>query len=141
MTIPIEAAEEIEFARIFERLEKAFNISQAEVARALRVERSYVSMLIKGKRTPHLRTLESMRDLEKKMIAASASEMAAASEGDSELRRLFSQLTELERTDPASFAAAKRVIESLSSVSSKPASAASNLFKKDVASVTNPGTK
>ena len=133
----MKTAEQIEFAEIFERLEKEFNMSKADVARALRIERSYVSMLIKGQRTPHIRTLESMRELEKKMLTERGSETGV--EGESELNRLFNQLTELERTDRAMFAAAKRMIEALAPVSSKPASASSKLLKKAAASVRKPG--
>jgi transcriptional regulator with XRE-family HTH domain len=135
---PVKTAEQIEFTEIFERLEKEFNVSKAEVARALRVERSYVSMLIKGQRTPHIRTLESMRELEKKMFAGRIPETAA---GESELNRIFNQLAELERTNRDKFEVAKRVIESLAPVSSKPASASSRLLKKAAASVRTPDPK
>jgi transcriptional regulator with XRE-family HTH domain len=135
----VKTAEQIEFAEIFERLEKAFNLSKADVARALRIERSYVSMLIKGQRTPHLRTLESMRELEKKMLAGRSSEIAE--EGGSELNRLFIRLTKLERTDPVTFAGVKRVIESLVPASSKPTSVSSRLLKKAAASVSKPDPK
>ena len=142
VNIPIKTAEQIEFAEIFERLEKAFNMSKAEVARALLIERSYVSMLIKGQRTPGSRTLESMRVLEKKMLAERTSEMSEkAAEGGSELNRLFNQLTELERTDRATFTVARKMIESLAPVSSKPASASSKLLKKAADSVRKPDSK
>lgn len=133
-----KTVEQIEFAEIFGRLEKEFNVSKAEVARALRIERSYVSMLIKGQRTPHIRTLESMRELEKKMFAGKTLETSA---GDSELNRIFNQLAELERTNRDKFEVAKRVIESLTPVSSKPASASSRLLKKAAASVRTPDPK
>lgn len=139
MNTPVKTVGQIEFAAIFDRLEKEFNLSKAEVARALLIERSYVSMLIKGQRTPHIRTLESMRELEKKMLAGRASE--SGTEGESVLNRLHSILTELERTDRASFTVAKRVIESLAPVSSKPASASSKLLKKAAASVRKAGSE
>lgn len=142
MNTPIKTAEQIEFAEIFERLEKAFNMSKAEVARALLIERSYVSMLIKGQRTPRIRTLESMRELEKKMLAERTSEMSErAAEDGSVLNRLFNQLTELERTDRATFTVARKMIESLAPVSSKPASASSKLLKKAADSVRKPDSK
>lgn len=146
MSILVKTAEQIEFAEIFERLEKAFNISQSQVARALRVERSYISMLVKGKRTPRIRTLEDMRDLEKSMQAAqiaASGETEAAGKGESasRLNRILLQLSELERTDPATFAVAARMIESLAPVSSKPASAASRLLNKAAAGVSKPDSK
>jgi hypothetical protein len=57
-------AGQIEFAVIFERLARDFKMTKGAVARVLRVERSYVTMLVSGKRTPHIRVLEAMRELE-----------------------------------------------------------------------------
>jgi transcriptional regulator with XRE-family HTH domain len=135
----VKTAEQIEFAAIFARLEKALDISRAEVARALRVERSYISMLINGQRTPRGRLLEDMRELEKEMLAGRSTK--PATEGESELNRVFNQLRTLERTEPAKFEAARLMIQSLVPVNSKPASAASKLLKKASASVRKPGPK
>ena len=89
MNTPVLTAGQIEFAGIFERLERDFKIRRADVARALLIERSYVSMLINGQRTPHIRTLESMRELEKRLLAGRHLE---AAEPDTELSRVFQQL-------------------------------------------------
>jgi integrase len=62
--IPVIKAGQNEFADIFWRLERDFKMTKAAVARSLRIERSYVTILINGKRTPHIRTLETMREFE-----------------------------------------------------------------------------
>ena len=138
MNTPVLTAGQIEFAEIFDRLEKQFKISKAAVARALRIERSYVSMLINGQRTPHIRTLEAMRELEKRMMAGRGPEPAG--EEETEFNRICKQLAVLEKTDRTKFEVAKTVIESLAPApaGSKPAAAAaaaSKLLKKAAASV------
>jgi len=125
----VKTPEQIEFAEIFERLEKEFNTSKADVARALTIERSYVSMLIKGQRTPHLRTLQAMRDFEKRLRIGRDTAPAPGSP-EEELNRLYQQLAALERNDKPNFEVAKKVIQSLAPPSLKPASGAGRLLKK-----------
>ena len=139
MNTPVLTAGRLEFEEIFKRLERDFKITRAAVARALLIERSYVTMLINGQRTPHIRLLEDMRELEKEMLAGRSTK--TATEGESELNRVFNQLRTLERTEPAKFEAARLMIQSLVPVNSKPASAASKLLKKASASVRKPGPK
>ena len=52
MNTPTSSPEQIEFAQIFERLAKDFDMTKADVARALLINRSYVSMLVEGQREP-----------------------------------------------------------------------------------------
>ena len=132
MNTPILTAGQLEFVEIFERLEREFKISKAAVARALRIERSYVSMLISGKRTPHIRILESMREFEKRMLAGR--ETQAPAEEESELNQLIKLIKLLEQNDPTKFQAIKVVVDALAKTSSKTAAAASKLLKKTAAS-------
>ena len=106
-----KTAEQIEFAEIFERLEKEFEQSQADVARALRLERSYISMLLKGTRNPALRTIEDMRALEKRLRAVA--EGLEPEVRSNELEDLVNRLAAMERQDKATFETARRVIQSL----------------------------
>ncbi len=138
MNTPVITAGQIEFAEIFERLERDFKISKAAVARALRIERSYVSMLIKGQRTPHIRVLQDMREYEKRLVSGRDPESA---EEDTELNRIVQQLKTLEQYDRPKFEAAKQVVASLAQTSSKPAVAASKLLKKAAASVRKPASR
>ena len=64
MNGPVLTAGQIEFAEIFERLARDFKMTKGAVAHALRVERSYVTMLVSGKRIPPIRMLEAIRELE-----------------------------------------------------------------------------
>lgn len=130
MNTPVITAGQVEFAEIFERIERDFKISKAAVARALRIERSYVSMLIKGQRTPHMRVLQDMRELEKRLVAGRDPE---ASEEDTELSRIVQLLKTLEQYDRPKFEVAKQVVASLAQTSSKPASAASKRSRKSAA--------
>jgi len=114
-------------------------MTKASVARALRVQRSYVTMLIHGDRTPHIRTLESMRALEKTLRAGGNPEGPA--EEDTELNRIFKQLRMLEQNDRPKFEAVKQVVDSMTQASSKSAVAASRLLKKASASVHKPVSK
>jgi transcriptional regulator with XRE-family HTH domain len=106
-----------EFTDIFWRLEYDFKMTKAAVARALRIERSYVTMLINGKRAPSIRTLEAMRKLEIDLKAGCDKNDAA--EGDNELNRLIRQLKTLKETDPPTFQVAKQVVDSLAQTSSQ----------------------
>jgi transcriptional regulator with XRE-family HTH domain len=124
---PVITAGQVEFAEIFERIERDFKISKAAVARALRIERSYVSMLIKGQRTPHMRVLQDMRELEKRLLAGRDPEGA---EEDTELSRIVQQIKILEQHDRPKFEAVKQVVASLVQTSSKPAAAATKRGKK-----------
>jgi len=125
----VKTPEQIEFAEIFERLERDFQISKADVARALTVERSYVSMLIKGQRTPHLRMLQAMRDFEKRLQAGRETAPPAVSDED-EVNRLYHQIVAMKQHDPSNFEVVKKVIETLAPASSKTASGAGRLLKK-----------
>jgi transcriptional regulator with XRE-family HTH domain len=115
---PVLTAEQIEFAEIFERLERDFKMTKAAVSRALHIERSYVTMLIKGQRTPRIRTLEAMRELEKRQRVGD--DESGAPEGDNELHQLFHQLKTLKDTDPPTFQVAKRVLVALVLTGSQP---------------------
>ena len=125
----VKTPEQIEFAEIFERLEKTHQITKADVARALTIERSYVSMLIQGQRTPHLRTLQAMREYEQRLQRERQTAPAPGSPQE-ELHRLSHLLATMERHDRTSFEAAKKVIETLGAASAKPAGRASRLLKK-----------
>jgi hypothetical protein len=126
---PVLTAGRLEFEEIFKRLERDFKITRASVARALLIERSYVTMLINGQRTPHIRLLESMRSLEKQMRAGRAPE---APEAETQFNRTVRQIKVLEQNDPPRFEVIRQVVESMaqSSASSKPVSAASKHLKK-----------
>lgn len=146
MNTPVLTAGRLEFEEIFKRLEREFKMTKASVARALRVQRSYVTMLIHGDRTPHIRTLESMRALEKTLRAGGNPEGPA--EEDTELNRIFNQLRMLEQNDRPKFEAVRQVVDSMAQQasagagsSSKPAGAASKLLKKAAASVRKPVLK
>jgi hypothetical protein len=114
---PVPTAGQIEFAEIFERLARDFKMTKAAVARALRVQRSYVTMLVSGQRTPHIRTLEAMRELELRQQAGR--EQHDAPQGDNELTLLIHQLKTLKETDPPKFEAAKQVVAALAQTNSK----------------------
>ena len=139
--MPALSDAQIEFAAIFGRLERKFKLTKAEVARELRIQRSYVSMLINGQRTPRNRVLEDMRSLEKRLLAGPNSESVEAA--DPEVNRVIRQLKELAQTDRLKFEAASQVVNSLAQTrsSSKPAAAASKLLKKAAASVHKPASK
>jgi transcriptional regulator with XRE-family HTH domain len=136
---PALSAGQLEFAGIFARLERKFKLTKAEVARELRIERSYVSMLIKGQRSPRPRILEDMRSLEKRLLAGPNAEGAQAA--DPEVNRLIRQVMELAQTDRPKFEVVKQVVNSYSQANSKPAAAASKLLKKAAASVQKPASK
>ncbi len=123
-----------EFSAIFGRLEKDHQLTKAAVARALRVERSYVTMLLRGQRTPHLRILESMRDLEQRLAVGRENERSTP-ETDSELNRVIEQLRALERADRPKFEVARQVVASLAESSSTSEKAAAKLLKSAAASV------
>ena len=130
MNTPVLTAGRLEFEEIFKRLEREFKLTRAAVARALLIERSYVTMLINGQRTPHIRLLESMRTFEKQMRAGRAPE---AAETETDYNRACRQLKVLEQIDRAKFDAIMQVVDSMaqtSNSSSKPASAASKRLKK-----------
>ena len=139
MNTPILTASQVEFVEIFERLEREFKISKAAVARALRIERSYVTMLISGKRTPHIRILESMRELEKRMLTGRQTEGPA--EEETELNHLIKLIKLLEQYDPPKFQTIKQVVYAMAQTSSKTATAASKLLKKTSASKQKAGAK
>jgi len=132
---PVLTAGRLEFEEIFKRLERDFKITRAAVARALLIERSYVTMLINGQRTPHIRLLESMRTLEKQMRAGRAPE---AAETETDYDRLCRQLKVLEQNDRPKFEAIMQVVESMaqSSASSKSVFVASKRLKKAAALAT-----
>ncbi len=138
MNTPVITAGQVEFADIFARLERDFKISKAAVARALRIERSYVSMLIKGQRTPHIRVLHDMRELEKRMVTGRDPETA---EADTELNRIMQQLKIMEQHDRPKFEAVKQVVAALTEASSKPASGGSNRLKKPATSPRKPAAR
>ena len=117
MNNPVPTAGQIEFAEIFERLARDFKMTKAAVARALRVQRSYVTMLVSGQRTPHIRTLEAMRELELRQQAGR--EQHDAPQGDNELTLLIHQLKTLKETDPPKFETAKQVVAALAQTNSK----------------------
>ena len=123
-----------EFSAIFARLEKDHQLTKAAVARALRVERSYVTMLLRGQRTPHLRILESMRELEQR-LAVGHENQRVAPETESELNRVIEQLRALERADRPKFEVARQVVASLAESSSTSEKAAAKLLKSAAASV------
>ena len=129
MNTPVLTAGRLEFEEIFKRLERDFKMSKAAVARALLIERSYVTMLINGQRTPHIRLLESMRTFEKQMRTGRA---PGAAEAETEFDRTVRQMKALEQNDPPRFEVVRQVVESMaqSSASSKPVSAASKRLKK-----------
>ena len=133
MNSPVLKSGQIEFAEIFERLARDFKMTKAAVARALRVERSYVTMLVSGKRTPHIRTLEAMRDLE--MRKQAGREQHDVPQGDNELNLLLHQLKTLKETDPPKFEAAKQVVAALAQTSSKSVSSAPTSKRVKVALV------
>jgi len=135
---PVITAGQVEFAEIFERLERDFKISKAAVARALRVERSYVSMLIKGQRTPHIRVLQDMRELEKRMVSGRDPE---AAEEDTELNRIMQQLKTLEQHDRPKFEAVMQVVAALTQTSSKPDRGVSKHLKQAADSLRKPVSK
>jgi hypothetical protein len=110
MNSPVLTARQIEFVEIFERLARDFKMTKAAVARALRVERSYVTML-SGQRSPRIRTLEDMRELEQRQRAGR--EQDDVPQGDNELNLLIQQLKTLKETDPPKFEAAKQVVSAL----------------------------
>lgn len=139
MNTPILTASQLEFVEIFERLEREFKISKAAVARALRIERSYVTMLISGKRTPHIRILESMREFEKRMLTGRQTEGPA--EEETELNQLIKLIKLLEQYDPPKFQTIKQVVYAMAQTSSKTATAASKLLKKTAASKQKAGAK
>lgn len=139
MNTPVLTAGQVEFAEIFERLERDFKMTRADVARALHIERSYVSMLIKGQRTPHIRLLESMRALEKGLVASH--DPATPAFEDTKLNRMMEQLKTLEKTDPTKFELARNMVDALAQNSSKQDVAASKLLKKAAASVSKPRAK
>jgi hypothetical protein len=114
---PVLTVEQIEFAEIFERLARDFKMTKAAVARALRVERSYITMLVSGQRSPGIRTLEDMRELEKRQRASR--DPHDVPQGDNELNLLIHQLKTLQETDPPKFEAAKQVVAALAQTSSK----------------------
>ena len=123
-----------EFSAIFGRLEKDHQLTKAAVARALRVERSYVTMLLRGQRTPHLRILESMRELEQRLSAGHENERGTP-ETESDLNRVIEQLRALERADRPKFEVARQVVASLAESSSSSEKAAAKLLKSAAASV------
>jgi hypothetical protein len=104
-------AGQIEFAEIFERLARDFKMTKAAVARALRIERSYVTMLVSGERRPHFRILEAMRELEMRQRAGR--EQRSVPQGDIELNLLIHQLKTLKEMDPLKFETAKQVVAAL----------------------------
>ncbi len=114
MNTPVITAGQVEFAEIFERLERDFQINKAAVARALRIERSYVSMLIKGQRTPHIRGLQDMRELEQRLLAGR--DPAAVAE-DTELNRLLHELKTLEQNDRPTYEAVRQLVAALAKAS------------------------
>ena len=109
-------------------------MTKAAVARALRVERSYISMLLRGQRTPRLRVLESMRELELR-LAAGAEPVAGPT---SDLNRVIEQLRVLEQADRSKFEVARQVVASLAESSSASGKAAAKLLKSATASVIKP---
>jgi hypothetical protein len=119
---PVLTAGQIEFAEIFDRLARDFKMTKSAVARALRVERSYVTMLVSGQRSPHFRTLEAMRELEMRQQAGR--EQHDVPQFDNELNLLIHQLKTLKETDPPKFEAAKQVVAALAQTSSKSATSA-----------------
>jgi hypothetical protein len=128
---PVLTAGRLEFEEIFKRLERDFKMTKAAVARALLIERSYVTMLINGQRTPHIRLLHSMRTLEKQIRTKRAPEPA---EEETDYNRVCRQMKVLEQNDHSKFEAIMQIVESMaqSSASSKPVSAASKRLKKAV---------
>jgi hypothetical protein len=135
---PILTAGRLEFEEIFKRLERDFEMTRAAVARALLIERSYVTMLIKGQRTPHIRLLESMRALEKQMRAGRAPETA---ETETDYNRVCRQVKVLEQNDHSKFDVIMQVVESMvqSSAGSKRVSGAPKRLKKGGALETGKG--
>lgn len=135
MNISTKTVEQIEFEEIFSRLESEFKLSQAAVARALMVERGYVSMLLKGRRTPSTRTLADMRALEKRLRSAAPGSEPLKLESD-DLPQLYERLAYMKKNDRPNFEVAKRVIESLSPLPSSVADVgATTALKQAAASV------
>ena len=98
---------QIEFAEIFARMERNHKITQSTVARALRIERSYVSMLVNGLRSPHLRVLQDMRELEKLFLGGRDPE---ALEEEIELKQVMEQLKFLKHSDRPSYESVRQLI-------------------------------
>ena len=110
MRIKVSTPEQIEFAQIFDRLAKDFNVTQGNIAKSLSIERSYVYMLIKGQRRPSKRLLESLRALEVRLRGGDPN---AWEDLDNELRPLLDLLKKLKERDRPGFLVAKRVVEAL----------------------------
>jgi hypothetical protein len=68
MSIPDSKTGQSEFAHIFQRLAEDFKMTKGAVARSLSIERSYVSMILKGQRTPCKQLMEALRALEGRLM-------------------------------------------------------------------------
>jgi hypothetical protein len=104
---------QIEVAEIFARLEATHNLTKADVARELLIERGYVGYLITGKRNPSPRTLEQFRELERRLNPAREEGPMSGAAG-AELDAIIRKLVNMQRIDRPNFDVAKKVIHSLS---------------------------
>jgi transcriptional regulator with XRE-family HTH domain len=149
----IKTPEQIEVAEIFSRL-KTGGLSFSDVARELQLERSYISMLASGKRNPPPRTLQQIRELERRLKNAKP---PADPREASELELLFEQIELIERYERDNFEVIKKVVElaapkgpkrrytlarpgspDLEEASSKPVSDVDTLVKSAVKAVEHP---
>lgn len=110
--MPALTPRQVEFAEIFEQLQRDFKVTKAAVARALRIERSYVTMLLNGQRTPRIRTLEAMREFATRLTAGTQNDPA-----EDDLNQLFQQLKTMRQKNPQQFLFVKQVVASLASAS------------------------
>jgi len=80
-------------------------------------------MILKGQRTPSKRLLEALRALEGRLKGGS--DQNGCESQDEELRGVMELLRKLKESDPATFLAVKRVVETLAHTRLKSGAAAS----------------
>jgi len=121
--------EQAEIAEIFERLEKEFKMTKADIARELNLGRGYIGYLVIGKRNPAPRTLEQFRELEARRKAArDHGQVTENTLGD--LDHLYDRIAIMQKLDPPNFEVVKKVVESLAPTNPRAAAATSKLQKK-----------
>lgn len=106
-------------------------MNKAEVARELKLSRTYVGYLVQGRRNPEARTLEQFRALETSRKSA-RDHGRQIETGLTDLEQIYDRIATMKKSDPPNFEVIKKVVESLSPVNSKQAAVRKRLLNKAV---------
>jgi transcriptional regulator with XRE-family HTH domain len=100
--------EQIEFKEIFDSLEESIAMSRAQLARELKVDAAYITMILGGKRSPSKRTMSDLRSL-KARADPNYKSVFISPDG----KELPEQLEYLRKHAPGKFESARQIIHAL----------------------------